>query len=195
LICPLYIDVKEIKGSNQQLIQFFSESLSLKMSMTSGFLILFLIGLAFADPIPISPKVVNGTDAQISEFPFMVSLRRNNGHSCGATILNDYWLLTAAHCVLSLPDNYTVQYANTVISREGSNVVKVAQFIPHEGYNASNQYIHDIALVRLEEPIVNELHDYKVRLPVSGSYFATGTPAVLSGYKTILNEEIFRMLT
>jgi trypsin len=53
-----------------------------------------LISSTFAKFVEISPKVVNGTDANIAEFPFMASLRRNNRHSCGATILNEYWLLT-----------------------------------------------------------------------------------------------------
>jgi trypsin len=58
----------------------------------------------------------------------------------------------------------------------------VAYFVPHQGYDPSNQYIHDIALVKLAEPMKIDFHDYKVRLPVSGSYFATGTPAVLAGW-------------
>lgn len=57
-------------------------------------LLLALIGSALAKYIEISPKVVNGTAADIAEFPFMISLRRNNRHSCGGTILNDWWILT-----------------------------------------------------------------------------------------------------
>lgn len=65
----------------------------------SGLIIcLFIIGSALADGI--APKVVNGTNVDINEFPFMVSLRRNGGHSCGGTILNDFWVLTAAHCLV-----------------------------------------------------------------------------------------------
>lgn len=57
-------------------------------------LVLCVFGSAFAGIVPIDPRVVNGDDAEIAEFPFMVSLRRNNGHSCAATILNEWWLLT-----------------------------------------------------------------------------------------------------
>lgn len=64
--------------------------------MKAKVVILFL-GLAtsvFADYLEVESSVVNGTDADISEFAFMVSLRRNDLHSCGATILNELWLLT-----------------------------------------------------------------------------------------------------
>jgi secreted trypsin-like serine protease len=57
-------------------------------------LIASLMTSVFADYVEITPQVVNGTDAEISEFPFMVSLRRNELHSCGATILNEWWLMT-----------------------------------------------------------------------------------------------------
>ena len=142
--------------------------------------IIFFVGSALSSAV--TPKVVNGTDAEINEFPYMISLRRNNGHSCGGTLINEKWVLTAAHCLQSPLENYTVQYANTLISREGSNVVKVEQIIVHEGYLPSNQYINDIGLVKLAEPIESPLPGFKVKLPISGSYFATGTPAVLSGW-------------
>lgn len=60
--------------------------------------------------------------------------------------------------------------------------MQVAETISHEDYLPRNQYINDIGLVRLAELITNPLNDFKVRLPVYGSYFETGTPAVLAGW-------------
>lgn len=77
---------------------------------------------------------------------------------------------------------YSVQYANTVINREGSHVVPVAEIIMHEDYLPSNQYINDIGVVRVAERMNVPLNEFKVRLPVAGSYFTTGTPAVLAGW-------------
>lgn len=79
-------------------------------------------------------------------------------------------------------EGYSVQYANTIIGREGTNVVGVAEIIVHEDYLPENQYINDIGIVRLSEPIENPLNDYQVRLPIAGSYQSTGTPAVLAGW-------------
>lgn len=64
------------------------------------FLVVIVIASASAGVISKEPKVVNGTDANIAEFPFMVSLRRNGGHSCGATIINKWFLLTVRHRVV-----------------------------------------------------------------------------------------------
>lgn len=53
----------------------------------------------------VSPKgrIVGGTQSGYGEWPWMVSLRqwKKNAflHKCGAALLNEYWVITAAHCV------------------------------------------------------------------------------------------------
>uniref|UniRef100_A0A1B0EYK8 Uncharacterized protein n=1 Tax=Phlebotomus papatasi TaxID=29031 RepID=A0A1B0EYK8_PHLPP len=114
----------------------------------------------------------------------MVSLRTRSGsHTCGATIIDSRWLLTAAHCFLTRnPDDYTVQYGTHVISKDGDSIMKIRRIICHEGYDDNNQFIHDIALIELEQPLEFDAFVEAVRLPQAFSYTHGGLEAQLVGW-------------
>lgn len=44
-------------------------------------------------------RIVGGQTAQEGQFPYQVSLRANGNHFCGGSIVNEYWIVTAAHCL------------------------------------------------------------------------------------------------
>lgn len=50
-----------------------------------------------------SQRIVRGYEAEMGQFPFYVFLRITESDrskaSCGATIISDQWLVTAAHCI------------------------------------------------------------------------------------------------
>ena len=60
-------------------------------------------------------RIVGGTNAEPLEFPWQGSLRKQSifgwYHTCGCSILNEGWILTAAHCVdgTSNPSQFKVR--------------------------------------------------------------------------------------
>lgn len=46
----------------------------------------------------ITSRIVGGYEADIRDFPWQVSISYKNKHNCGGSILNEYYILTAAHC-------------------------------------------------------------------------------------------------
>ncbi|XP_075167147.1 trypsin 3A1-like [Haematobia irritans] len=104
------------------------------------------------DSNPREGRIVGGWETSISYFPYQVSLQISNRHICGASIIREDLVLTAAHCV----DHYSNPYLYTI--RAGSSyhymggiIVPVKEIVKHENYNKT---INDIALLKLQMPLV-----------------------------------------
>ncbi|KAF1757264.1 hypothetical protein GCK72_013719 [Caenorhabditis remanei] len=68
------------------------------------------------------------------------------GILCGATVVDNYWLLTAAHCALQLQKRSFIYVRKPTTNKEYS--FKVVEAYVHAGYN--NQTAdHDIALLKI----------------------------------------------
>ncbi len=44
-------------------------------------------------------RIVGGENVKRGEFPWMASLQYKDQHFCAATLINEKWVVTAAHCV------------------------------------------------------------------------------------------------
>jgi secreted trypsin-like serine protease len=133
-------------------------------------------------------RIMGGCTIEIGDFPWMVSLNRANarsrvdGHFCGASIIADRWVLTAAHCVDSLspnnPEGLEV-YANSA-SLQGRGVAfEVDRIFVHAGYQGVG--INDIALLETSRP----MGITPVRLsqgPATAPAEAMGGQAVIIGW-------------
>uniref|UniRef100_A0A4W3GIF2 Chymotrypsin-like elastase family member 2A n=1 Tax=Callorhinchus milii TaxID=7868 RepID=A0A4W3GIF2_CALMI len=108
---------------------------------------------------PVLSRVVGGEDAQPNSWPWQISLQvaRDGSwfHTCGGSLIDQRWVITAAHCISS-KNIYRVALGKHVLSasEEGSMFVDVEKTFTHEKFIiifAVNGY--DIALVKLAEPV------------------------------------------
>ena len=60
----------------------------------TSYLVLFLAACAFK-----SGYILGGEDAEITDWPFMVSLQQSTEHFCGGVLIDSTHVLTAAHCI------------------------------------------------------------------------------------------------
>lgn len=68
--------------------------LSSEMKKSAVLVLWCMIALVFAGRQDQGPRIIGGRDAEISEFPSMVSIRRKTLHQCVGTLLNEEWVLT-----------------------------------------------------------------------------------------------------
>uniref|UniRef100_A0AC11C4W1 Coagulation factor IX n=1 Tax=Ovis aries TaxID=9940 RepID=A0AC11C4W1_SHEEP len=105
-------------------------------------------------------RVVGGEDAARGQFPWQVLLHGEIAAFCGGSIVNEKWVVTAAHCIKpGVKITVVAGEHNTEKPEPTEQKRNVIRAIPYHGYNASiNKYSHDIALLELDEPL--ELNSY-----------------------------------
>nr|CAD7443303.1 unnamed protein product [Timema bartmani] len=99
---------------------------------------------------PGESRVVGGRNAAPGEFPYIVSLRRilTNAHFCGGSIIKTTWVVTAAHCLETMPvDGFTIVAGAISVDEGGVQFIPVRK-IEHQEYNSSNSWRNDISLVQ-----------------------------------------------
>ncbi|XP_046437448.1 mite allergen Der f 3-like [Daphnia pulex] len=101
-------------------------------------------------------KIVGGVPADWGQLPFVVALESPRGQQlCGAAILNERWLATAAHCIGSNKAHQIVAIAGSLDPSASSNasnrqVSEGAEVRLAPGYAEGTQL--DLALIRLKRP-------------------------------------------
>ena len=98
-------------------------------------------------------RVVGGVATDIKDHPWQVELNipAPDGQSflCGGSLIQDKWILTAAHCFAhAKPAGEVVRAKSGVTNREAGAWLDTDAVFVHEGYNGGT-HENDIALVRL----------------------------------------------
>ncbi|KAI4457410.1 tryptase-related [Holotrichia oblita] len=102
-------------------------------------------------------RIVGGVETTANAYPWMVYLTYSGRFYCGASVINDRYILTAAHCINGFPKE---RLAATFLDHDRSTTYetktftrKIANILKHGGYGVGGTFNNDIALLKLNEPL------------------------------------------
>jgi len=143
-------------------------------------------------------RIMGGKTTDVNEYPWQVSfslLEKNHyeGHLCGGSLINDQWILSAAHCFEDYPRNipriWRVVLGDHDLSRtyDAEHVdFRISHIINHPNYDTHNINF-DFALVRLEKKVSFSSHIRPICLPKNDRYTYEGKAAIASGWGRMNN--------
>lgn len=119
-----------------------------------------------------SKRIVGGEEATAGEWPWMVALFHDQGTAnqkpyfkCGATLLSDKWVATAAHCTLAIPQLFSVRLGEHDLNMQDGfeQDIPIKKVITHPSFGIGAKKLnstgkialyaeHDIALMELKTP-------------------------------------------
>ncbi|XP_023119411.1 trypsin-2-like [Amphiprion ocellaris] len=122
-------------------------------------------------------KIVGGNECTPHSQPHQVSL--NSGyHFCGGSLVNEYWVVSAAHCYKSKMDIVLGDH-NRWFMDGNEQIIPAAQVIPHPNYE-SWLVNNDIMLIKLSQPATINKYVQPVALPTGCA--TAGTMCTVSGW-------------
>ncbi|CAL8110686.1 unnamed protein product [Orchesella dallaii] len=132
-------------------------------------------------------RIVGGAIANRGQFAYQIQLQFAGSHFCGGAILNENWIVTAAHCADSAGPLFYVVVANqyNIYTNEGTERKHlVSRIVVHPDYDA--QYFpNDIALMRLAQPLVLDELATPIALPPANHTPPAGYNSTVSGWGSL----------
>lgn len=147
-------------------------------------LIVCLLVTGFASSWKIQSRIYGGKAAEPGQFPFLVSFRSKsydgNEHDCGGAILNDRFVLLAAHCIKrSSPEPSAYVVAVDAHNQYDGEIYSVKKIYVHEHY-VSSIILDDIAIVEVDGPI--RFSDKVQPIELEPEFIGSGVEAMVAGF-------------
>ncbi|XP_062703754.1 serine proteinase stubble-like [Aedes albopictus] len=131
-------------------------------------------------------RIVGGSNATFGRWPWQISIHRRKDnsaytHHCGASLLNENWAITAAHCVHEIPKfEFQLRMGELdITSRRGPRRL-VETVITHPNFDRLTLE-YDLALLRFSAPVVFQPNVSPICLPDSNETFI-GWTAFVTGW-------------
>lgn len=157
------------------------------------FVIIALLAAA-ASPSPLTKtrprlqpgRIVGGIQIEIGDAPHICVLLFRGSHSCAASMLSEYFALTAAHCTEGRNAIDISLRAGSTFRAHGGDIIQVAQIIQHPAYN-SRLLDYDYCVLRTVQSFRFGDYIQKIALPQQYEDIKDGTKSTVAGWGVTQN--------
>nr|AAB01070.1 preprotrimubin [Protobothrops mucrosquamatus] len=145
---------------------------------------LLILQLSYAQKS--SELVIGGDECNINEHPFLVLVYYDD-YQCGGTLLNEEWVLTAAHCNGKDMEIYLGVHSKKVPNKDVQRRVPKEKFFC-DSSKTYTKWNKDIMLIRLDRPVRKSAHIAPLSLPSSPP--SVGSVCRVMGWGTITSPQV-----
>lgn len=133
--------------------------------------------------VPNVNRIVGGTRVRTNKYPWIAQMLRGTFQFCGATLINDRYALTAAHCVYGMDMNsISIRLLQLDKNSATQGILRKVTFVHmHRLYNPTTLQ-HDIALLKLDQPVPLLDPIRPVCLPTSANHNFDFKKAIVAGW-------------
>ncbi|XP_069674297.1 uncharacterized protein [Periplaneta americana] len=131
-------------------------------------------------------RIVGGTDAQLHEFPWQVAIFLDDLFFCGGALINDQFVLTAAHCLMTRDtpiEELVLQLGDHDLTspNETDHITRGVQAVLFHSHFHPFLLSNDIALLHLDKPVAFSHRIRPVCLPDPDEMY-TGRRSTVVGW-------------
>jgi len=149
------------------------------------FLLLCLALPALAENI--GSNVVGGSNGNIANYPWQLSLRASNSHSCGGSLVSGVKAITAAHCIGGATGSYSVltgtsDRTNTGCGTCALRTLNAQQRHPNYSGSSNNGYPNDVGTIRWATNIGTNANTGYANLAASNAGTYAGQNCQITGW-------------
>jgi len=117
-----------------------------------------------------SSYIVGGVEVKPHSWPWVVAIMEDNMQVCGGSIINENWILTAAHCMKPTDEEQLIGVGLHAWAEarhgHGGETYEFEKVIVHESFNLTGKDMNnDIALIKIKGPIKYSDHVQPICLP------------------------------
>uniref|UniRef100_A0A6J0V2N5 Serine protease 56 n=1 Tax=Pogona vitticeps TaxID=103695 RepID=A0A6J0V2N5_9SAUR len=136
-------------------------------------------------------KIVGGSPSWPGAWPWLVSVRLNGELMCGGVLVEDAWVLTAAHCFAGSKNElaWSVVVGDYDVTKpdEGERTVPVSRILSHPKFNPKT-FHNDVALLELSSPATLSAWVTPVCLPERPTEMGPGMLCYIIGWGSLYED-------